>query len=203
MSKPETIVPVQRKGGRSFTSHSIKLHREEEAKKWFTHCRMNLLNVNKWHDLAGPLSAKFQLTDRQGSPVEGPAREGNYFKIEMPAIPGNPEGKGYDWVRVERIEEEKNDNFEWTAIRVRPAQPPVKDNSTATAHFFTHEASSSFCVERRFNRVTASVFGRNEKANVKTGNFFSVIRNAIIALAAIFGMSKSQWKNLMKGIVSK
>lgn len=200
---PEKIIPAQRTGGRSSTRHSRKAGNEASAKRLYEHCRQNLLEVNRWHDLAGPLSAIFQLTDENGWPVNGQAREGYYFRIEMPAVPGNPEGKGYDWVRVEQIEEEKSDNLAWTAIRVRPAQPPISDHPTSTAHFFTHEASSSFCIERKYNRITASVFGRNEKPNMEAGKIMARIRNAIIAVAAILGMSKSQWKGLVKGIVEK
>jgi len=203
MNKPEKIVPAHKKGGRSSTSHSARLGNSTLAKRKFEQARSNLLNVNKWHDLAGPLSAVFQLTDSRGRPVYGPVRKGNYFRIGMPAVPGNPEGKGFDWVVVEKIEEERADDFEWTAIRVRPASSPIKDDMSPTAHFFTSEASSTFCVQRKSNIVTASVFGRNEKPNTGRMKLFARIRNFFIALAAILGMSKTQWKNLVKGIISK
>jgi hypothetical protein len=203
MGKPEKIVPAQQKGGRSTTEYTIKLKDSELAKSRYDRARNNLLNVNNWHELAGTLSAEFQITDSNGRPVNGLVREGNYFRIGMPAIPGNPEGKGFDWVRVEKIEEEKNPDFEWTVIRVRPATSPVKNTNPGTAHFFTNEASSSFCVQRKGNRLTASVFGRNEKPNVGTINFFARIRNALIAIAAILGMSKTQWRSLVKGIIEK
>ncbi len=203
MEKPEKIVPRQRKGGRSSTNFAVRKRSIEDAKKLYQRGRSNLLDVNKWHDLAGNLSASFQLTDSKGRPVYGLVRKGNYFRIEMPAVPGNPDGKGFDWVKVERIEEEKTDNFEWTAIRVRPAQSPNQQQSSATAHFFTEEASSSFCIQRKLNTVTASVFGRNEKPNVETRSLLSRIRNALIAIAAIFGMSKTQWSGLVKGILEK
>ena len=203
MDKPEEIVPAQRKGGRSSTRYSIKLRDPESARKKYARARENFIDVNRWHDIAGPLSAAFQLTDNMGKIISGPVQTGNYFRIEMPAVPGNPEGRGYDWVKVEAIEEENGENHQWTAIRVRPAKPPINDSAPATAHFFTNEASSSFCIERSGTRVTASVFGRNEKPNTSPPGFFSRIRNMFIAVAAILGMSKTQWKSLVKGIIEK
>jgi len=201
MDKPEKIIPHQRVGGKSSTKYSIRTKTLEDAKRIFLNAKENLINVNRWHSLAGTLSASFQLTDENGNEIEGEVRRGNYFRIGMPAVPGNPEGKGYDWVRVEEVEEQSADEFEWTAIRVRPIESPIPDTPSSTAHFFTSEASSSFCIQRKFNRVTASVFGRNEKPNVSADGFFAKIRNAIIGVAAILGMSKTQWGSLVKGII--
>jgi hypothetical protein len=201
MDRPEKIIPPQRQGGKSSTKHTIRTRDLTTAREIFIRARENLMHVNRWHSLAGKLSATFQLTDKYGKPIDGPVKEGNFFKIGMPAVPGNPEGKGYDWVQVEAIEHQNKEEFEWTAIRVRPAESPVPDTPPSTAHFFTSEASSSFCVQRKFNRVTASVFGRNEKLNVRGNNFFAKIRNVVIGIAAILGMSKTQWSSLVKGII--
>lgn len=201
MDKPEKIVPPQRKGGKSSTKYTVRTKDLASARRIFEIARKNLLNVNGWHSLAGTISASFQLTNEKGESISGPVTKGNYFRIGMPAVPGNPDGKGYDWVRVEEVEHQQKEEFEWTAIRVRPAESPIPDTPPATAHFFTNDASSSFCVQRKFNRVTASVFGRNEKPNVNAPNLFSRIRNFIIGIAAILGMSKTQWSSLVQGII--
>ena len=56
-------------------------------------------------------------------------------------------------------------------------------------------------MERRGRIVTASVYGRNEKTNDEHDGIFDIIRNTIVAVTAILGLSKSQWKSLVKGIL--
>jgi hypothetical protein len=197
------IVPVQRKGGKSSTHYSIRASDLNAARELFKNARMNLLNVNKWHELAGALSATFQLTDEKGDAINDYAKKGNYFSISIPGAPGHSGDDGNDWVKVEKIEEQKNNNEEWIAIRVRPAKSPLQHNSAETTHFFTDDASSSFCLERKGRKVTASIYGRNEKPNIKTKTLTDKIRNAIIAFGAMVGLSKSQWTSLVKGILEK
>lgn len=160
-------MPIQRKGAKSSTHYSIKASDLNAARELFKKARINLLNVNKWHELAGALSAKFQLTDEKGDAINDNAQKGNYFSISIPAAPGSSVCNGNDWVRVKTIEEQKNNNAEWIAMRVRPAKSPLQHNNTETAHFFTDDASSSFCPERKGRKVIASIYGRNEKPILK------------------------------------
>jgi len=197
------IVPIQRKGAKSSTHYSIKASDLNAARELFKKARMNLLNVNKWHELAGALSAKFQLTDEKGNAINDNLRKGNYFSISIPAAPGSSVGNGNDWVKVETLEEQKNNNTDWIAIRVRPAKSPLQHNSAETAHFFTDDASSSFCLERKGRKVTASIYGRNEKPNIKAKTLTDKIRNVLIAFSAMIGLSKSQWTSLVRGILQK
>ena len=196
------IVPEQRKGARSVTRYSIKLPSLSSAKKLFHTARRNLLDVNAWHDIAGPGSAVFEIVNSRGEKINNTVKKGNYLRITISVIPGSPPGKGADWVKVEKINEEKNGNYESVAIAVRPAPAPI-DNEPEVAHFFGPDATSTFSIERKNRLVIAAVNGRNETPNTKTNNLWTWIRNFLVALGAMIGLNKPQWKSLVKGLIKK
>jgi hypothetical protein len=193
----EEIIPEHDKGTQTNTESSIELSSEKEAKDFFKTVRERLLNVNKWHDYAGSASADFQLTDKNGNPVDRKPQKGDHFKIDIPA-PGTITGEGNDWVQIEAVEEDEDS----IGIRVRPATNPTNERKDV-AHFFDKEASSSFLVKREAKKITAGVYGRNEKPNTHTETLIDKLRNATIATGAISGFSKLQWKSLVNGLVKK
>lgn len=197
----DPVIPPQKKGVKSDTHYSVRVSNEQAARHLFQNARLNLLNVNGWHTLAGT-GVVFQLADENGAEVNGLVQTGYYFRISIPGVPGTKAGEGDEWVKVEKIEEGTLEHHEFTAIRVRPAVPPFAGHAE-TAHFFSGEATSSFCVERKGSRVMASVLGRNEKPNTKTRYWFAWLRNVIVALAAMIGFNKPQWKRLVKGMIRK
>ena len=203
MKKPEEkdIIPEQKTGKEVNTEHALSLESREQAQELFKTAVCRLLDVNHWEDLCGVGSANFQLTDKDGNEIKRAAIEGDHFKIDVPG-PGSVEGRGYDWVRIEKIEESidcEKDN-ESIAIRVRPAPNPTTPGDEV-AHFFSEQATSSFVVERKGNLVKAGVYGRNEKPNTLIKNLIDKARNAIIALGAISGISSVQWQKLSKGLI--
>jgi hypothetical protein len=131
--------------------------------------------------------------------VKRSVRKNDHFKIDIPG-PGSETGDGYDWVRVEDIEEVKNENEEGVTIVVRPASNP-KNSNPDVAHFFTDEAQSCFMAARKGTKVIAGVFGRNEKPNTKAEKLMDKARNAAVATGAITGFAKLQWKSLVNGLV--
>lgn len=192
------VVPPQTKGAKSDIRYSRKVFGDKEGLELYERARKNLLDINRWQQLAGKLSAAFYLTDPFGKPVDRLPLQGDYIKIHLPA---NPDDK-FDWVRIEAIEEQKSHTFfNWIVIRVRPSDPPRKQEETE--HFFSRDATSSFSVERRGRKVVASVMGRNELPNVETPGLLSKIRNLFIAVSAMMGLNYPQWKALVKGILLK
>lgn len=199
MRSIEPVIPRQKKGARSDTHYSVRAATEQLARELFQKARLNLLNVNSWHSLAGS-GAVFQLVDEKGEEVNELVNKGNYIRIHIPAVPGSKQGRGNEWVKVEKIEEGHLNHHEFTAIRVRPAVPPFADKAEV-AHFFSDEATSSFCAVRNSSKVTVSVLGRNETPNTRTHNQLTWIRNLIVSLGAILGFNKPQWKSLARGII--
>ena len=201
MTQPEDTIPENNDGVEVNVEDSVELSSETEAKKFFAIVKNRLVTVNKWKDWAGSLSAGFQLTNEQGKEIDTFPREGNYFKINIPA-PGIVTGEGYDWVKIEEVKEERNGDCEYAAIRVRPAPSPVNEMQDV-AHFYTDEATSNFIVRRDGKKVTAGVYGRNEKPNVKTDTVVDKIRNAVVGTGAVTGFSKLQWKALISGLLER
>src|SRR5215203_850113 len=195
------IIPEQQSGVKTNTETSVELASADEAKAFYEKVKQRLLQVNGWHHWAGSLTANFQLTNKEGEEVNRPAERDDHFKIDVPG-PGPATGDGYDWVKVEAIEETKKENEQTIAMRVRPATNPTNDRKDV-AHFFSDDATSCFMVKRENNKVTAAVYGRNEKPNTDTETAADKARNAAIATGAITGFSKLQWKSLVNGLVKK
>ena len=102
---------------------------------------------------------------------------------------------------LEEVKEEGTDESEYTAIRVRPAPSPLNEKQDV-AHFYSDEATSNFIVRRDGKKVTAGVYGRNEKPNVKKADtVVDKIRNAIVGTGGVTGLSKLQWKALVSGLL--
>ncbi|HEY0654783.1 MAG TPA: hypothetical protein VGD65_16715 [Chryseosolibacter sp.] len=201
VNEDKPTVPQQKEGTSKDIDHTIKAADENDARKLFMIARNRLVDVNRWKEFSGPASAGFRLTDQNGNELSRTVEKGDLFKIALPA-PGPAEGKGYDWVKVEAIEETGNPNGEKEsiAIRVRPTQSPLTEGEE-TAHFFKDKATSSFVIERNGTEVTAAVYGRNEVPNTETNNLIDKVRNAIVGSTAILGFSNVQWKSLLKGLV--
>lgn len=193
----EELIPPQEGGVQTNTESSTRLCGDKEAESFYQEVRGRLLDVNRWHELAGAATADFQLTDAEGKEVDRTARTGDHFRIRIPG-PGSITGEGNDWVRIEAIE----DRGDALAIRVRPATNPQNDRQDV-AHFFSPDATSSFIVRREGDTVTAGVYGRNEKPNTDTETTIDKLRNAAVATGAITGFSKLQWKSLVNGLVKK
>jgi len=202
MPEVDNQVPSQETGAETNTSNSFAASSREAAIKKYEEVKQRLLDVNHWQDYAGKATASFELIDRYGNPTTEKPKQGFYFKIDIPG-PGPATGKGYDWVKVECVEEEGSPSEEIQAItiRVRPSDNPTTSNDD-TAHFYSSEATSNFMVKREGNTVIALVLGRNEKPNTNVSSIMDKARNAAVGAAASAGVSTIQWNQLVKGLIS-
>ncbi len=194
-------VPHHQSGSETNTEDSVSLPDQKSAQDFFRVVKERLFAINSWHEYAGKLTADFQLTDSDGNPVDRHPEKGDYFQISIPA-PGSESGEGSDWVRIEQIVDENSEHSQQAAIRVRPAASPINTRQDV-AHFFSDDATSSFIVKRDKNKVTAGVYGRNEKPNTNTETLKDKVRNIAVATGAISGFSKLQWKSLVSGLLNK
>jgi hypothetical protein len=201
MRQQKSIIPPHDSGIQTNTESSEELETEKEAKDFYFTVRQRLMDVNNWQNIAGKATASFQLTDKSGKEVQREVQKGDHFKIDIPG-PGSVSGQGFDWVQIEAIEDDHNEESPFTAIRVRPATNPLNENKDV-AHFFSEDTTSTFMVKREGKKVTAGVYGRNEKPNTSTQTQIDKIRNTAIAGGAITGFSKIQWKSLVNGLVKK
>lgn len=194
-------IPPQEEGNQADIIESIKASDKKEAHRIFLQVRERLFNINRWSDISEGLSASFVLMDKYGNPKQGMPVPGDHFRIDIPG-PGSSAGKGYDWVRVELVEDHKEQtgDTESAIIKVRPSEDPVKQEGVA--HFFEPDATSSFIVKRESNIISAEVHGRNEKPNTENEKLPDKIRNAVIGTAAAAGIGNIQWQKLVKGLLN-
>lgn len=199
---PQPSIPTQQTGAKTDTWFSIIADTEKGAVGLFKTAVERILDVNNWSKLCGISSAGFKLTNASGEEVNRVIEVGDHFRIDIPG-PGTSAGNGYDWVEIENIEKHLNPSAEWEAISilVRPSPNPLNNNAD-TAHFFSGDATSTFLVQREKKRVTAEIHGRNEKTNTATTKPLDNLRNGIVGTAALTGFSETQWKQLVKGVLS-
>lgn len=202
-SDNEPHVPQNREGAQTDSIEKVDADSLGEARLLFEEAKRRLRDINNWHKLCGIGSAVFRLTDKNGKEIGGEAQQGNLVMIDVPG-PGSVAGEGYDWVHIEAIDDRTNADasYESFMLRVRPTASPLNKDK-GIAHFYTEDATSTYIIERNGTTVTAAEHGRNEKPNAKAEFFMDKIRNAVVGLGGISGVSKVQWKSLVKGLLEK
>jgi len=200
MAEKEKLVPAQETGNESNTEQSFLCDTVAQSLHLFEKLKQRLFNVNKWHEYAGIVTAEFRLCDKEGKEVDRMVEQGDHFKIDIPG-PGSSTGDGYDWVRVENIENISREDEEMSLIKVRPATNPTNANKDV-AHFFDDSSTSTFMVTRKGDRISAGVYGRNEQPNTSVEGLIDKARNTAVAAAAISVFSKFQWKSLVEGLLN-
>ena len=193
------IVPAQYTGRQIEAEASVELKNEIEATAYYDIVKGRLLNVNNWHNIAGIISAKFQLVNVSGEEVDRNVQKGDYVRIDIPG-PGSSAGDGYDWVCVEYVKEVSEANIESIGIRVKPAPNPL-GNKNITAHFYSDEATSNFMVTRENSKISAWIIDRNIKPNDQAESVIDNIRNSAAGIGAIGIFSKLQWQGLAEGVI--
>lgn len=193
--------PKQKEGASSDIKKVITLSSIQEAKVHFEIVKQRLLNISNWYKISKGSSADFTLTDSDGKEVFRNAVKGDHFMIKIPA-PGPVTGDGFDWVKIQSITNETAHDSEFLSIMVKPSKNPTSDKDVP-AHFFSAKASSTFIVSRKGKTISAEIHGRNENPNIKNVSIADTIRNTIVALGAMLGLSDIQWKALAKGLISK
>lgn len=197
------LVPGQQKGAETNAEESVTASSVEEAKLIFMNAKERLLDINHWHRWAGFGSAEFHVTDERGRRLERSAREGDFVCIDIPG-PGTDAGDGKDWVRVESIEScyDPANDYEVFTLVVRPTVNP-KSSTGETAHFYTSDATSTYIVQREGKKVWVAERGRNEIPNTEVDKALDKARNVAVAVGGMAGLSKIQWKALVKGLLNK
>ena len=197
------IIPENTKGKPTDVEHSITLNNREEALDTFKRAYKRMLNVNIWHKLSGFGSADFYSGINKAMKLTGWRRWVITFRL-IYLVPGLHQVMGYDWVQVEAIEDHTNPDAEEESfgMRVRSCKNPNKPGND-TAHFFTSDATSTFIIQRKHNTVSSSYHGRNEVLNTDTEKLKDTIRNTIVGVGAMVGISELQWSRLIKSFLEK
>ncbi len=204
MSEPKDItgiLPGQYTGKAIEVQSSVEMSDHEEARNFYQTVKERLLDINQWHELAGVISAKFQLIDAGGSEVERPAQIGDYFKIDIPG-PGSKDGEGFDWACVEALNEVTDGDDQSIGLRVRPCPNPLGDSQNV-AHFYSEESTCNFIITREGKSIHARIIDRNVKPNDVASSLMDKLRDSAIGVGALIKFSELQWKNLVEGFMKQ
>lgn len=195
----KNIIPPHTEGKKLDCFESIEFASAEEARRLYEIAQDRLLHVQRWAEITEIPSATFTLMDGGQQELSSAAAVGDFIRIDIPG-PGLPSSQGYDWVRVEDVTRDSTDDYQRTALTLRPAPDPTNNNPD-TAHFFTQLATSTLLVEQRSNSVSAHYAGRNEVVNTENQGLADNLRNFMVGLTAKIGASFPQWKALVAAIV--
>jgi hypothetical protein len=196
----ENVTPEQYTGRAINARSSRKFSDQSAATQFFQIVKQRLENVNSWQAIANEVMARFVIVNSEGDEVHRPPIQGDHFKIDIPG-PGTQEGEGYDWVRIETIYSQSDNDSENYGFTVRPSSNPRK-SSTETAHFYSVESTSTFIARRDKRTVTAEVHDRNTKPNPNAERTTDKIRNKMVGAIGAVLFSKVQWQNLTDGLIS-
>ncbi|MCX8523840.1 hypothetical protein OF897_07875 [Chryseobacterium formosus] len=196
--KPKNIpgVPKHVKGSFHDTESKKEVGNSSDLDLKFTILKKRFLSINQWRDYCKESATDFRLFDFAGKNVERLPQLGDYIRIDIPG-PGGSEGRSFDWVQIISIDLANSDMI---IIQCRPSKDPVKQNTKKIAHFYSSHATSTFIISKEKDGIKAGIYGRNEYPNLKAG-FFNSIRNIMIAVGGMLGLSKVQWKCLAEGFV--
>ncbi|HUR67584.1 MAG TPA: hypothetical protein VMZ03_14620 [Chitinophagaceae bacterium] len=196
------LVPPGTKGKSVDLEQTFTATMLDEAKAVYEKAVKRLQQPSSWHKLTGDPGAVFTVKDPSTMAEKKSAAINDLIKIDLPA-PGSPAGDGHDWVKVEKIsrdfDEQADESFGLLAKVTENPEDPEK----GIAHFFAEGASSTFIIKRKGSTVTASYHGRNETPNTENPGLADKVRNTIVALGALAGISELQWKALLKGFIDK
>lgn len=195
----ENPTPAQIEGKQLDLQSERTLTNENESKAFFQIVKKRLLNVYEWYHIAKVPAATFALTNHEGSELVRKMQEGDFLRIDIPG-PGSPKGNGHDWVKVDKIVEDNERDEELFSITLRPTSNPENDDAEV-AHFFTKMATSTLLVRRQNTKVIVEYHGRNELINTDSSDLSDKIRNFLVGLGAKAGLSFSQWKSLIEGLI--
>ena len=198
----DQIVPPNEIGKKVDLHFSETGNSIEKAISIFKKARERLLNPAHWNEVAVVAMATIKVACETEGDLERPVKVNDYLMIDI-AGPGPAAGEGYDWVKVESIEENVDPAAdESIGMKLRATANPHKKEE-GIAHFFQESATSSFMITRKGATVNAAYYGRNEVPNSKAVKLTDKIRNTLIASAAFAGISELQWSALLKGFLKK
>lgn len=192
-------IPEQYEGKQLDLNAGRDFSDEQAAKNFYLLVKRRLLRAFEWYDIAEIPAATFTLSDPHGAEILREMRVGDVIRIDIPG-PGSPKGDGYDWVKVDKIDEDHEEHGDLFSITLRPTSNPTETDEEV-AHFFTNLATSTLLVRRVGTHVEVEYHGRNELINDQSESITDQLRNAVVGFAAKMGFSFSQWKSLIEGMI--
>lgn len=188
------VISDQKKGSYHDTESMRTFDDEESTKFAYQILQKRFLDINNWKDHCKENSADFKLFDKSGRQQTNFPKIDSLVRIKIPG-PGNPESDSYDWTKVIQItdQEQRADEQESLLLICRPTTIPAQVHNRHIAHFYSEGSTSNFRISRGSKYIKIGIYGRNETPNMNA-SLLGKIRNLLIGIGGIVGMSKIQWK---------
>jgi hypothetical protein len=201
--KPKELfgVPIQKKGSYHDTEAKKSYANPEQVEEGFNMLKDRFMLINNWKSFCGESFADFKLFDSRGKMVERYPLIGDYVRIDIPGL-GTVEAKGFDWVEITDLFEKETAGIclDFVMMTYRPSKNPQDKTSEHILHFYSDQATSTFGIFKGRDFIQAGIYGRNETPNLDA-EFIDKARNLLIAAGGMVGISKIQWKTLVKGFL--
>lgn len=162
MNEDHYLVPQHEQGSKTDLEFKVAAETVEEAEYWFVDAKDRMLDVNSWNKYCPGMVVTFRLTDCHGLGVGRHARKRDMIRIDMPG-PDGTRLTGFEWESVEAIEYDDYPDLsmETFAMRVRTADSPL-NNKDSQAGYVTGKKTSTFVIERRGAKLSATFHRRND-----------------------------------------
>jgi len=201
--KPKQIpgIPQQKNGSFHDTEKYIHFENSEITDENYEMLKNRFFSINQWENYCGKKSAEFKLHNPHGAPISRLPQENDLIRIKIPG-PGNPESNGYEWVKIEKISNQLPNVGEIENITMIciPTKVPGQNKSKHIAHFYSEKSTSNFRISKGLKFIKIGIYGRNETPNMNT-SFIGKMRNSLIGIGGMFGISKIQWKIFAEKII--
>lgn len=195
-------IPPQREGKQLDIKELTTFDTANSAKDFYRAAKHRMLNIDQWFEIASLPASTFKHLNPHGEQCSRPPEQGDYIKIDIPG-PGLSSTSGFDYVRIEGVEETQTEDVDTITMTVRPSEDPNDRNDQETKHFFKNISTSTFQIKRTGNLVEARYYGRNEVVNLDLSSLLDKFRNLLVAIGAKLGGSYPQWKALIAGFLKK
>jgi len=198
------LIPDNAHGKQTSLKHKVIADSPESAFRIFETARERLLKPNDWYSLCGNTGAGFEVVEsaHSNNMLDRAVRHGDYIRIDIPG-PGPRAGDGYDWVRVAMIETPRINSHYYNEVGIKlVACSSPRNPDSESAHFFSLGASSTLIIQQQSIHVTAMYYGRNETINNHTKVLADNIRNTVMAIGAMVGLSELHWERLIRSFLS-
>ncbi|WP_312135115.1 hypothetical protein [Sphingobacterium sp.] len=195
-------IPPQREGKQLDIKESSTFDSASSAKGFYKVAKDRMLNINQWFEIASLPASTFKHLNPNGQQSSRLPEHGDYIKIDIPG-PGLSSTCGFDYVRIETLEETQTEEVDTITMTVRPSEAPGNPSDQETKHFFKNVSTSTFQIKRTGNLVEACYYGRNEVINLDLSSLLDRFRNLVVAIGAKLGGSYPQWKSLIAGFIKK
>jgi len=185
------LIPDQQQGLEKNLEYTVVCDTTEDAEDFFVDAKERLMDINNWNRYGRIEGVVFRLRDSHGKEAHRHARKGDSIRVDIP-VNGPGESGGFDWVAIEAIEYDDYPDLglETFGMRLHPSLNPMNAQAGNGAYAPGDNATGTFVILRRGNKLISTYHGRNDHRQAETN----------MGGRAWPGLTDMQWASLISGI---